>query len=202
MCLSETVPEQYSMAARKTGEYLADMEDVLLAAHVNLDGDALGALSACGYLFQKLGKRFAIYSATGVPHYLRFLELPGQVFKDLASLPFCPKCAVYLDCSVPDRLGRELAEKYGNWPSVNIDHHLSASGLGSLFNYIFPSAAATSQLVAYVSEELAATVGISGRKCGSWTHDGYWRFLSWQYQRGCFCPLRPVGKKLQYDWDS
>lgn len=161
MFSNEAAPGQFAEGARKTGEILADMKDVLLAAHVNLDGDALGSLAACGFLLKKLGKRFAIYSSTGVPDYLRFLELPGQVHKDLAFLPFTPQYAIYLDCSEASRLGRELAEKCDCWPSVNIDHHITEKGLGSLYNFISTEAAATSQLVAYVAEELGQK--LSGR---------------------------------------
>lgn len=154
MSLNDLVPAQYLTGARKAGEALGDLDDVLLSAHVNLDGDALGALAAAGFLLQKLGKRFAIYSSTGVPAYLRFLDLPGPVHKDLAFLPFAPQSALYLDCSDPARLGKELAARCQEWPSVNIDHHISEHGLGSLYNFIAPSAAATVQLVAYVAEEL------------------------------------------------
>ena len=211
MCLNDAVPTQYLSSARKTGEYLADMEDILLAAHVNLDGDALGALAACGYLFKKLGKRFALYSSTGVPPYLRFLDLPGPVYKDLAFIPFMPQNAVYLDCSEPARLGPELEEKYLNFPSVNIDHHLCANGLGSLFNFIEPSAAATSQLVAYVAEELgqplkgplacAITLGLmtdTGGFChGNTTADVF--ALCAKLARGG-CDMMVIRENLQNSW--
>lgn len=154
MCLNNPVPEKYRASARKTGEFLADMEDVLVAAHVNLDGDALGALAASGGLLKKMGKNFALYSSTGVPSYLHFLKLPGSMHMSLDDLPFTPKSALYLDCSVPMRLGSELEKRYKDWPSVNIDHHLIDKGLGSLYDFIFSDAAATSQLVAYVAEEL------------------------------------------------
>lgn len=208
---SNDAPRQYAEPARKTGEILADMKDVLLAAHVHLDGDALGALAACGFLLKKLGKRFAIYSSTGIPDYLRFLDLPGPVHKDLAFVPFTPKYVIFLDCSEPARLGRELAEKYQSWPSVNIDHHITDHGLGSLYNFISTEAAATSQLVAYVAEELgqklsgnlASSIALglmtdTGGFChGNTTADVF--ALCAKLARGG-CDMANLREKLQNSW--
>lgn len=150
----EMIPRRYQEGARNTGMTIAGMDHVLLAAHVHLDGDALGSLGGMAYILQSLGRRFAIYSSTGVPDSLDFLVLPGKVYRDLNSIPFEPKSAVYLDCGEPARLGDELGPKASTWPSVNIDHHLGDKGLGSIANFIEPSAAATAQLVAYVAESL------------------------------------------------
>lgn len=211
MCLNNLVPEKYRNSARKTGEFLADMEDVLIAAHVNLDGDALGALAACGVLLKKMGKKFALYSSTGVPAYLGFLKLPGLVYRSLRDLPFSPKNALYLDCSAPMRLGPELQECYGDWPSVNIDHHLIDRGFGSLYNFIYPDAAATSQLVAYVAEvlgqpltgQIARSIALglmtdTGGFChGNTTADVF--ALCAKLARGG-CDMSEIREKLQNSW--
>lgn len=151
MSLNNEIPEPFLAGAVKAAENMRRLNRVLLAAHVNLDGDALGSLCAAGYILKLLDIESIIYSCTGIPDYLKFVELPVPVCRDLDNLPFEPQGAVYLDCSEPMRLGRELAEKYRNWPSINIDHHLGENSLGSLANYIQPKAAATAQLVAYVA---------------------------------------------------
>lgn len=151
--LTAQIPEYYRTGAARAGNALTQLEDVLIAAHVNPDGDAIGACAACGYILQRLGKRFALYLPGGVPHYLRFIDLPAEPCESFASLPFEPRSALYLDLSDRPRLGPELAGI--SLPSVNIDHHICPEGLGSIDNFIETSAAATCQLVAYVAMALA-----------------------------------------------
>ena len=151
MCSTERIPERFAQGAEKAAAAIDALDDVLVAAHVNLDGDALGSMAGMGWLLQESGKNFALYAPKGVPEKLAFIKLPGQVWTRLDELPFSPKSAIYLDCSVPGRLGDTLSHKFDSWPSVNIDHHLGSDGMGSLYNYICPSAAATAQLVSYVA---------------------------------------------------
>lgn len=160
MCSNEMIPPPFREGALKTAAALAEIVDVLIAAHVALDGDALGSMAASGWLLQERGRRCALYAPKGVPEKLAFLPLPGPVFTALADLPFEPKSALYLDCSEPARLGAELAKKYADWPSINIDHHLGSEGMGSLCNYVCPAAAATAQLVAYAA--MAGGEGLAG----------------------------------------
>lgn len=151
MSLNNLVPASFLAGGRRAASAISGLDQALVAAHVNLDGDALGSLAACGFMLARLERKFALYSSTGVPHNLRFLALPGPVYTSLADLPFEPQAAIYLDCSEPFRLGAELAQRVSDWPSVNIDHHLAEKGMGSLCNYIDSAAAATAQLVAYTS---------------------------------------------------
>ncbi|MDE5832878.1 MAG: DHH family phosphoesterase [Desulfovibrio sp.] len=155
MLSSELIPEDIELEVRGAADALVPFNRVILAAHVNLDGDALGSLGAAAWMLQSLGKEFAIYSSTGVPRYLEFVRLPGPVYTDLASIPFRPESALYLDCSEKSRLGKPLEEKMGDWPSINIDHHMAERGLGSVANLLVPRAAATCQLMAYVALALS-----------------------------------------------
>lgn len=151
MSSNNLIPEDIEADVKVAAAAMARLDRVILAAHVNLDGDALGSLGAAGWIYKTLGKNFAIYSSTGVPRYLDFLYLPGPVYTSLDELPFEPETALYLDCSEKSRLGRLLEERAGDFPSVNIDHHMTERGLGSLANLIAPLAAATCQLMAYVA---------------------------------------------------
>lgn len=146
----ESIPAIYQGDAAEAARAIAGFDKVLIATHVNPDGDAIGALAAMGHLFKALGREFVLYLPGGVPQYLEFVELPGPVYRNLDELPFAPQSAVYVDCSEPQRLGPELARQYVNWSSVNIDHHLCEEGLGSEANFIHTSAAAACQLVAYL----------------------------------------------------
>ncbi len=150
MFLIESIPAEYRERAVKTAAALSGIDDVLIAAHIHPDGDALGSMAAVGWMMQRAGKRQVIYAPTGIPENLHFLDLPGATCHSLRDLPFKPQSAVYLDCSEPARLGEALGADYDSLPSVNIDHHLGSSGMGSVANFVESSAAATAQLVAYV----------------------------------------------------
>lgn len=154
MCSLDRIPQDFRDGLQHTADTIKRLNHILLAAHVNLDGDALGSLCAMGYILKSFNKDCVIYSCTGLPDYLSFMPLPCPVFEDLNNLPFRPEGAIYLDCSEAGRLGKALASIYNEWPSVNIDHHLGDGGIGSLANYIYSKAAATAQLVAYIGMSL------------------------------------------------
>lgn len=149
--LNFIIPEAFKAGAAGAAGAISELDQTVVAAHVNLDGDALGSLAACGQMLKCLEREFALYSSTGIPDYLDFLELPGPIYASLADIPFEPQSAIFLDCSDTTRLGPELSGMVSALPSVNIDHHLTEHGLGSLYNYIDPAAAATTQLMAYTA---------------------------------------------------
>lgn len=151
MSFLEMMPAPCRRGAVKAAETLKTLDDVIIAAHVGMDGDALGSVAAIGWLMKGMDKRFALYSSTGIPKNMDFLLLPGPMRQTIAEIPFVVRSAVYLDCSQARRLGQELEALVDELPSVNIDHHPAERGLGSLCNYIRPEAAATAQLVSYVS---------------------------------------------------
>lgn len=165
MPLIDTAPEQWRSDALRVAEAIRSLDRVLIAAHVNLDGDALGSMAAAGYLLAAMGREFVLYSPTGHPATLAFLPLPGKIYTRLADLPFVPQSALLLDCDTPSRLGRELAARVADFPSVNIDHHLGGSGIGSLASWVAPGAAATAQLMACVA--LALEQPLTGRLADS-----------------------------------
>ena len=164
MPLMTEIPEGWREPAARVAESLRGLDRVLVAAHVNPDGDALGSMSALGWLLRALGKEYILYSPSGVPDYLSFLPLPRTLLTSLERLPFEPRALVLLDCSEAHRLGDELAgaleERFAAVPRVNIDHHLGTDGTGTVCTWIEPGAAATAQLVAYAC--LAAGLPLEG----------------------------------------
>lgn len=150
----ELIPEAWRAPAARLAEALRGLDRVIVAGHVNPDGDALGSVAAVGWLLHGLGREFVVYSRSGVPAYLDFLPLPGIMRDSLQHLPFRPATAVLLDCGEPHRLGDELEKALPALTSINIDHHLGDAGMGTLDNWIEPQAAATAQLAAYVAVSL------------------------------------------------
>ncbi len=138
----------------------AERNRILVAAHANPDGDALGATGALGWVLQSMGRDFALYNATGLPDHLAWMPLPAPMYTKLGALPFKPELVAALDCGDAWRLGPELADFLPHCPSVNIDHHLGNPEFGSLLNWVSPEAAAAGQMVAAVAD--AAGVALTG----------------------------------------
>lgn len=156
----DKIPAPYAAKARQMVEALKQMDQIVVAGHVHPDGDAAGSVAAIGHILRSMGKEFMLYAAPGLPGYLDFFPMPAVVHTTLAHPPFTPKCAVLLDCGEPDRLGSELAELLPYLDSVNIDHHLGGNGMGNRANWVVTEAAATAQLVAYLS--MAADLPLTG----------------------------------------
>ncbi len=134
--------------------------NIVIVAHGSPDGDAIGATGAMAHLLKTIGKRFIIYNSTGIPEYLHWVPLPSRVITSPAEFPFKPGLIVVLDCGDAWRIGRELSAIFADYPSVNIDHHMSNPHFASLANWVDPHMAATGQMVAAVAD--AAGVPLSG----------------------------------------
>ena len=153
MPLTDHIPLPYRQKAHEVAQVLPNLNRVIISAHLNPDGDALGSVAACAYLLQQLGKEFVLYSVSGVPDFLRFLSLPAPLVLDLSHLPFKPEQALLVDLGQFHRIGGELESLAPTLPRVNIDHH-EGEGLGTLATWVEPKAAACTELVAYVAMAL------------------------------------------------
>ncbi len=168
-----------SIHAQEIVKLFAAHDSILVAAHASPDGDAIGATGALGFLLQALGKKFALYNATGMPSYLDWVSLPSVLHTRLADVPFKPQLLVALDSGDAWRLGKELSEALPSIPSVNIDHHVSNPAYGSLYNWIEPQMAATGQMIAALADSADVSLTDSLAACvylalvsdtGSFTH--------------------------------
>lgn len=128
---------------------------VLLACHVNPDGDALGSMLAFGLGLRRLGFT-AVQASFPEPYYLAepFQFLPGL---DLLVAPSDamakPDLAVSFDAASPTRLGELLpaCEAAPTW--LMLDHHASNTGFGTL-RLLDPRAAATALVAARLLDRL------------------------------------------------
>lgn len=143
-------------APTELAELLRQHDRILVAAHANPDGDAVGACVALGWALRELDKNVLLYNATGFPDYLNWLRLPSPLFTSLERLPSPPDLVVGLDCGDADRLGPDLRALLDVVPSVNIDHHPGNPGYGSLYNWVDPAMSATGEMVGLLAEALGA----------------------------------------------
>ncbi|MDH3976252.1 MAG: bifunctional oligoribonuclease/PAP phosphatase NrnA [Deltaproteobacteria bacterium] len=99
-------------------------ERILIASHLNPDGDAIGSSLALALALKKMNKDVFVYNRDGVPY--QFEHLPGaeMVATSLDSeKPF--DSAVVLDCSELERVGKDFSSMVATKKWINIDHHLT-----------------------------------------------------------------------------
>ncbi|EPR39231.1 phosphoesterase RecJ domain protein [Desulfococcus multivorans DSM 2059] len=126
--------------------HLRRSKRILLASHVNPDGDAVGALIALALALEKSGKRTTMYNESPIPAVYRFLPAVDRIVSriDRNTTPF--DAVVILDCSNMDRIGRLAADAASLGVTLNIDHHPSNTGFGDL-QYVDTGACSTAEMV-------------------------------------------------------
>lgn len=137
---------------------------IVLAAHVNPDGDALGSALALGLALRRrgVGATVSFSEPFVVPDALA--GLPGrELLVPPADVP-APGLLVTLDTASADRLGSlaPLAESAG--AVLVVDHHASNTGFGTL-HLVDPDAAATGMLVAELIERLGVPLSSDIADC-------------------------------------
>lgn len=118
--------------------------DVLIVCHVAPDGDCLGASLALAQACEQVGVRVVVGSADGVPEAFRYL--PGS--ERITSAPPAQRCTtgVAMECSSLERAGR-FGEALSQCRTLlNIDHHLSNAGYGSVVYWDTAAAAVGEQV--------------------------------------------------------
>jgi len=121
-------------------EKLAQAKNITILTHLNPDADTLGTgLGIYTFLLKEKGKGVEIVNASNMlPQYLDFL--PG-FNKIKHKMDFEESLIISCDCGSLDRLGFRL----GNRDIINIDHHKSNAGYGTL-NIVISEYASASQV--------------------------------------------------------
>jgi len=118
---------------------------VLIATHVNPDGDAIGSSLALAETLQKLGKKVVLYDRDPVPYMFTFLPLADHFVSRI------PEDEIFdllllLDCSELSRTGDVLPGFTGYRQMGCIDHHVTNDSFAQV-NLIDAKASATAELV-------------------------------------------------------
>ena len=111
--------------------HLKNSRKLLLATHINPDGDAIGSLIAMGLALEALGKKVTMHCASPIPAVYRFLPATTKITRTVdTTMDF--DTAVILDCGDFERVGKALPEIAKIDTIINIDHHLTNTGFGDL----------------------------------------------------------------------
>jgi bifunctional oligoribonuclease and PAP phosphatase NrnA len=140
-------------AAATVAEAIRAASRVTAICHENPDSDTLGAALAVTLMARRLGKEAEVICGDVPPPMFSFL--PG--IEEVRQAPrLAPDLAVIVDAGDLQRTG-SFAADHAEWLAsarvVNIDHHVSNPGYGSV-NLVDASAAATCEIVALLVPEL------------------------------------------------
>lgn len=138
---------------KKLVSVLKKEKKVLIAHHINPDGDAIGSALALAEALDSMGKETSIYSRDPVPGFYRFLPGYRKIISKkniLEDNPFL----VLLDCNSPERAA---LEDYRFSTSVVIDHHETERDFGDM-RWIDRKAAATGLMIFYLIKALGVRV--------------------------------------------
>lgn len=118
-------------------------DTIVIASHVDPDGDTLGSSLAWALILKKMGKQVTVYNQGALPYSYTFL--PGSECL-VDQLPQTCDLLCLLDFSEFERAGKDLPEWQGYTESLCIDHHLTADPVADI-NLIYPQACATGELI-------------------------------------------------------
>jgi phosphoesterase RecJ-like protein len=145
------VPAARARALRGVLDRLLAAHRVVLATHVNADGDGAGSQAAVAAWLEGRGVACTIVNPTPFPETFRFLLHRPDVAADLGS-PRADAAIegadlfLVLDTSEPQRLG-ELAPRFPFDRTVVVDHHPAGRAVSGSLALQDPEAAATGELV-------------------------------------------------------
>ena len=144
-------------------ERLLGARRVLTVCHQNPESDALGSALGVALAVEELGGRATPVCADPVPSMYSFL--PGlERFRQAPDPDGDYDLIVVTDCGDISRVGEVLEthrELFSRVPIVNIDHHKSNPGFGTV-DWIDPSAAATCEMVTLLIPRLGVSLASAG----------------------------------------
>ncbi|MBI5787333.1 MAG: bifunctional oligoribonuclease/PAP phosphatase NrnA [Candidatus Schekmanbacteria bacterium] len=145
------------MSLAKIVETIKENQNFLLTAHINPDGDAIGAETALALALKQMGKNVVIVNKDETPEDYKFLPGSSEI-KSPADID-CPNkeqdVLIVLDCGLFDRVGFLTPADFKL--VINIDHHATNNAFGQL-NYYRPEASSTSELVFELINELPVEI--------------------------------------------
>jgi phosphoesterase RecJ-like protein len=142
MTLAPSVFAGVTAAAPEIRRFIDEAAEIGCLAHKDADADSLGSALAFADALRRTGKRVSAVVPTPVPRLLR--HLPG--YEGIIFDPPALDLLFTFDCASVHRFG-DRAELVERTPRVvNVDHHASNQGFGSI-NLVEPAASATGQVV-------------------------------------------------------
>ena len=147
---------------RAAAEAIRRANRIVLATHVNPDGDTLGSALALAHAFRRMHKHVTILSHDGVPEIYRWM--PGQEWVQRDTELRDHDLAIVCDTGTVERIGRARPAVEAAPVSLNIDHHTSEGSFGQI-RVVDPKAAATGELIYALLRTLRSNVDKAIANC-------------------------------------
>lgn len=155
---------------------IVDAKTIVMACHVNPDGDALGSMLGLAIALKSLGKELTVISADGVPEIYRYLPSLDLVQTTSDKDDF--DLAIVLDSGDLNRVGANIVPIVRRASKmIDIDHH--ASGVFGDIHVLAVSSASTSEIVYDLLVHMGLTITPEIATClftGVITDTGSFRF--------------------------
>ncbi len=128
-------------------DVLESSQTVLVASHVDPDGDALGTLLASTAYLHSLGKRVLAVRDSDIPAKYRFLPGTDSIHR-YSDLPSDTRVdtALILECPHLDRVGRVQSLLTDSVTVINVDHHRDNAQFGTI-NWVDLGASSVGELM-------------------------------------------------------
>ena len=141
------------ISLKETAAALKSVQRLVITAHVNPDGDAIGSSLGLAHALKALGKEVQVFIDDDIP--AAFSVLPGYelIGKPVAGQSIPADLLVAVDVSL-DRIG--LVAEAVKAPTLNIDHHITNDGQADKL-YLDGTAAATAEIIYQLIVELGVT---------------------------------------------
>lgn len=165
-----------TITLKQAAARLKTADKILITAHVQPDGDAIGSTLAAMLILRSLGKTAQIFIDDTVRKNLHALPHFEEIRRPVADENFDADLLLILDTSA-DRIGN--VRKLTTAPALNIDHHVTNDGANVNELYVDSSAAATCEIVYKLAAELDATITPEIATClytGLATDTGFFQF--------------------------
>ncbi|CQR56430.1 DHH family phosphoesterase [Paenibacillus riograndensis] len=139
--------QSYEQSLQQTRKFLLEHDDYLVVSHIQPDGDAVSSTLAVGWLLSCLGKKYTMLNEGPIPQRMEYLWHAGEI-ANLAEGDLAREYSrvICVDCADFQRVGLTQRHFASDALIVNIDHHPTNNGYGSV-NLIKPDAAATAEIL-------------------------------------------------------
>ena len=175
--MSASVPNGLAEPLADAAAAIHASQTIVMACHVNPDGDALGSMLGLALALIPLGKTVTCLSEDGVPAILTFLPGAGLVQQTTDQTAF--DLALVVDSGDLPRVGQTIQPIIRLAKSVvDIDHHVTAGAFGDI-RVLDARAASTAEIVYALLQTLQAPITPEIATClftGIITDTGSFRF--------------------------
>lgn len=136
----------YIVKMTEIQQRLARGGEVLIVAHLNPDGDAIGTQLAFAAYLRSLGAEPLLVCDDEIPGKYRFLGNVDEIVRtETLDADYHAKTALIIECPNPNRMGKAAAFISSETDLLNIDHHPDNTGFGSI-NWVNTSASSVGEM--------------------------------------------------------